>query len=147
MLRNCRSSPASTVERNEVATPRSDKSDCRNNYSQRSGNRMQFSYVCTNPPSRLVLFPGQGSQELSPSYVATLTPPVTLLIPDGSWRQAATDEFQVPGGGMADHLALMGDPEKGPALGGELDDPVTKAVAEVRIHGRQHLINEQHVKG
>ena len=44
--------------------------------------------VCTNPASRLALFPGLDSQELTPPYVAALTPPLTLLIPDGSWRQA-----------------------------------------------------------
>ena len=44
--------------------------------------------ACTNPGSRLALFPGRDSQELTPPYVAALTPPLTLLIPDGSWRQA-----------------------------------------------------------
>ncbi len=44
--------------------------------------------VCANPASRLVLFPGRDSQELTPPYVSALTPPLTLLIPDGSWNQA-----------------------------------------------------------
>jgi hypothetical protein len=37
------------VARNEVATS---KGDCTNSYSQRSGNAMTFSFVCTKPPSR-----------------------------------------------------------------------------------------------
>jgi DTW domain-containing protein YfiP len=44
--------------------------------------------VCANPASRLVLFPGRDSQELTPQFVATLALPITLLIPDGSWNQA-----------------------------------------------------------
>ena len=44
--------------------------------------------VCANPASRLVLFPGRDSQELTPQLVASLAPPITLLIPDGSWNQA-----------------------------------------------------------
>jgi len=43
---------------------------------------------CANPASRLVLFPGRDAQELTPQLVAALTPPLTLLIPDGSWNQA-----------------------------------------------------------
>jgi DTW domain-containing protein len=36
-----------------------------------------------------LLYPSKRAVELSPEYVATLGKPVTLIVPDGSWRQAA----------------------------------------------------------
>ncbi|MDX2475662.1 MAG: tRNA-uridine aminocarboxypropyltransferase [Candidatus Krumholzibacteria bacterium] len=36
----------------------------------------------------LLLFPSKDSQQLSPDYVAALTKPVNLIVPDGNWNQA-----------------------------------------------------------
>lgn len=42
-------------------------------------------------PSRqaLLLFPTPDAEELTPAFVATLNKPVTLVVPDGTWGQAA----------------------------------------------------------
>lgn len=58
-----------------------------------------------NPPLELsagslplVLFPGPGAEDLE-TIAPTLPPsrPVTLIVPDGSWRQAARMRRRVPG--------------------------------------------------
>ncbi len=36
----------------------------------------------------LLLFPANDSQPLSPEYLAKLTQPVNLIVPDGNWNQA-----------------------------------------------------------
>lgn len=36
----------------------------------------------------LLLYPSDDAVELTPEYAATLRRPVTLVVPDGSWRQA-----------------------------------------------------------
>jgi len=38
----------------------------------------------------LVLFPGHGSVELNETFLSTITRPLRLLIPDGSWNQASS---------------------------------------------------------
>jgi len=44
-----------------------------------------------NDPDRIpvVLYPAPGAQVLTPAYVAALGKPLTLVVPDGNWRQAA----------------------------------------------------------
>jgi len=44
----------------------------------------------------LLLYPDENAVELSPSYVASFKKPITLIVPDGSWRQAAKMRFRVP---------------------------------------------------
>jgi DTW domain-containing protein YfiP len=39
--------------------------------------------------SSLVLYPSETAVELTPEYVQSLKRPITLIVPDGSWRQAA----------------------------------------------------------
>lgn len=46
--------------------------------------------------STLVLFPGRGAELLTPEYVASLTRPMTLLIPDGNWNQTKSMMRRVP---------------------------------------------------
>jgi DTW domain-containing protein YfiP len=36
----------------------------------------------------VVLYPGRGAQPLTPEFVASLPSPPTLIVPDGTWRQA-----------------------------------------------------------
>lgn len=52
--------------------------------------------ACANPAGRLALFPGRDSQELTSAYLAEMTPPLTLLIPDGTWRQARRAALREP---------------------------------------------------
>ncbi len=41
------------------------------------------------PGQLLLLYPSEKAQLLTPEWVATLKKPVTLIVPDGTWRQAA----------------------------------------------------------
>ncbi len=36
----------------------------------------------------LLLYPGKGHEVLTPEYVSSLSRPITLIVPDGNWRQA-----------------------------------------------------------
>ncbi|MBI3822833.1 MAG: DTW domain-containing protein [Planctomycetes bacterium] len=47
-------------------------------------------------PSTLVLFPGCGAQPLTSEYIAPLTRPLTLLVPDGNWNQTQHMMRRVP---------------------------------------------------
>ncbi len=45
----------------------------------------------------LLLYPGENAQTLTPEFVKTLRRPLTLIAPDGSWRQASKVAFREPG--------------------------------------------------
>jgi DTW domain-containing protein YfiP len=45
----------------------------------------------------LVLFPSDDAEELTPELVAGLAQPVTLVVPDGTWRQARKAAQREPG--------------------------------------------------
>jgi DTW domain-containing protein YfiP len=47
-------------------------------------------------PSTLVLYPGRGADPLTAETVAALPRPLTLLVPDGNWRQAKHMMRRVP---------------------------------------------------
>ncbi len=47
-------------------------------------------------PSTLVLFPGRGAEPLTPTYLANLPRPLTLLVPDGNWNQTQHMMRRVP---------------------------------------------------
>ena len=51
-------------------------------------------------PNPLVLFPGDGSQELNAGFLAAIPRPITLILADGNWNQA---------GHMIKREALMKD--------------------------------------
>ncbi len=78
------------VERNAVATH---KSDCTNNYSPRSGNSMQFSFQCPNPPSKgegVVTFNGSDaySVKMTNSTVVNGKPEKIDMQSSGRWLAA-----------------------------------------------------------
>jgi DTW domain-containing protein YfiP len=45
----------------------------------------------------LLLYPAENAQTLTPEFVKTLRRPLTLIAPDGSWRQASKVAFREPG--------------------------------------------------
>lgn len=45
----------------------------------------------------LLLFPGEGAQELGPELLARLADPVRLIVPDGNWGQARRMAKRIPG--------------------------------------------------
>ena len=54
----------------------------------------------------LLLYPGDDVPILSPLLVAADPRPITLVIPDGSWRQAARMGRRLPGLGQAEMVRL-----------------------------------------
>jgi DTW domain-containing protein YfiP len=57
-------------------------------------------------PSTLVLFPGRGAQPLTEAYLAPLTRPLTLVVPDGNWNQAKNMMRRIPMLGQAHRVRL-----------------------------------------
>ncbi len=55
----------------------------------RDHSRLDLSPLLTPDYTSLVFFPSEGAVELSLPYIASLTRPVQLLVPDGNWRQAS----------------------------------------------------------
>lgn len=53
------------------------------------GRPMDETGIVEDARQPLFLFPSEKAVPLSVDYVAKLTRPVTLIVPDGSWRQAA----------------------------------------------------------
>lgn len=43
--------------------------------------------IDASSPSTLVLYPGRGAEPLTPTSIAALKRPITLLVPDGNWNQ------------------------------------------------------------
>lgn len=58
----------------------------------------------------LVLFPADDARELSPALLAEDPRPVTLVVPEGSWRQAARLARRVPGLDTAETVVLPPGP-------------------------------------
>lgn len=54
----------------------------------------------------LLLYPSLDSIELTPEFVASLKRPATLVVPDGSWRQASKVQTREPGLAAAKRVRL-----------------------------------------
>jgi DTW domain-containing protein YfiP len=50
---------------------------------------MDSSGILSDDRRALLLYPADDAQELSPAFVALDSRPVTLIVPDGNWRQAS----------------------------------------------------------
>ncbi len=59
-------------------------------------------------PSTLVLYPGRGADLLTPGHIAALPRPLTLLVPDGNWKQAKNMMRRVPMLSQAHPVRLAG---------------------------------------
>lgn len=57
-------------------------------YHGRKTERMSTAGLVREERESLLLFPSPYAEELNSEFVATLTRPVNLIVPDGSWRQA-----------------------------------------------------------
>lgn len=56
----------------------------------------------------MLLFPGEGARPLTPALRAEDRRPVTLVVPDGSWRQASRAARRIPGLAEAEPVTLAG---------------------------------------
>lgn len=54
----------------------------------------------------VVLFPSEKSEELGPEWLEQDPRPITLLVPDGNWRQASKIPRRIPGLAEAAHVRL-----------------------------------------
>jgi RluA family pseudouridine synthase len=54
----------------------------------------------------LLLFPGDDARTLTPALLAEDPRPVTLVVPDGSWRQASRAARRIPGLAQAEPVTL-----------------------------------------
>jgi DTW domain-containing protein YfiP len=57
-------------------------------YHGRKTERMSTAGLIAPDRESLLLFPSPYAEELNAEFVAKLTRPATLIVPDGSWRQA-----------------------------------------------------------
>ena len=55
----------------------------------------------------MLLFPGDGALPLTPELLAADRRPVTLVVPDGNWRQASRAAKRIPGLAQAESVALV----------------------------------------
>lgn len=51
--------------------------------------KIPFDEILKNAPHPLLLYPSEKATELSSDYVKKISGPITLIVPDGSWRQAS----------------------------------------------------------
>lgn len=58
----------------------------------------------------LLLFPREDAQVLTPQLLARDPRPVTLLVPDGNWRQASRASRRIPGLAQAECVTLAAGP-------------------------------------
>lgn len=54
----------------------------------------------------LLLFPGEDARPLTPTLLAEDSRPVTLVVPDGNWRQASRAARRIPGLELAERVIL-----------------------------------------
>ncbi|NCG18107.1 MAG: DTW domain-containing protein [Rhodobacterales bacterium] len=59
----------------------------------------------------LILFPSDDARILSPELLAEDPRPVTLIVPDGSWRQASKAARRLPGVGAFENVVLSSGAE------------------------------------
>jgi DTW domain-containing protein YfiP len=58
----------------------------------------------------LLLFPGEQAAPLTAQLVARDARPITLVVPDGSWRQASRAARRIPGLERAERVTLLAGP-------------------------------------
>lgn len=70
-------------------------------------DRVDLTNLTLDPTRRtLLLYPGENSRPLSPELLAEDERPVTLIVPDGSWRQARRMAKRIPGLAEAELVTL-----------------------------------------
>lgn len=55
-----------------------------------------FSEVCQDDYQQLLLYPAEGSEELTSHFLKKFSKPIQLLVPDGNWRQASKVSSRSP---------------------------------------------------
>lgn len=68
---------------------------------------LDMSYLHTQGRRVLLLFPAEDAAELTPELVASDPRPISLVVPDGSWRQASRAARRIPGLERAERVRLL----------------------------------------
>lgn len=71
---------------------------------------LDLSDLQTSGQKILLLYPSEDAHELTPEFVATLERPITLVVPDGNWRQAAKVGQREPALATATRVKLAPGP-------------------------------------
>ena len=87
----------------------------------------------------MVLFPSEKARVLSPALLAEDPRPVTLVVPDGNWRQATRIPKRVPGLPEAEHVVL---PKGAPSRWGVRKEPKLEGLATFEAIARAFSILE-----
>lgn len=72
------------------------------------GNVLDLSAEHVSERRVLLLFPRDDAKLLTPALLAEDARPVTLLVPDGNWRQASRAARRIPGLAQAECVVLSG---------------------------------------
>lgn len=73
------------------------------------GAPIDLNYLHTGERRLLLLYPSEGARPLSRELLAEDPRPVTLIVPDGSWRQASRAARRIPGVENAERITLPPD--------------------------------------
>lgn len=76
----------------------------------RKDDRMSTVGLATAAQPSLLLYPSANAIELTPEFVSQLAGPVTLIVPDSSWRQAQRFVRREPALGGIPHVKLPDGP-------------------------------------
>lgn len=70
---------------------------------------VDLNFLFTGERRVLLLYPSEDARTLSPELLAEDRRPVTLVVPDGSWRQASRASRRIPGIAQAERVTLPPD--------------------------------------
>lgn len=70
---------------------------------------VDLNFLHTGERRVLLLYPSEGARPLSPEFIAEDPRPVSLIVPDGNWRQARRAAHRIPGVEHAERVTLPPD--------------------------------------
>ena len=70
------------------------------------GVPLNLSSISIDHQNSFILFPSSSAQELNEEFLSTLKKPITLLVPDGTWRQARKLSLRIARHFDVPHLKL-----------------------------------------
>lgn len=105
---------------------------------------LDLTHLHTSERRLLVLFPSEKAVPLSPELIQADPRPVSLIVPDGNWRQARRIPQRVPG---LPQLPTVTLPAGGPSRWGVRNEPTPEGLATFEAIARAFGILEGPVTG
>lgn len=90
-------------------------------------------HLLTEDRRLLILYPSEGAQPLTSEFIAGDPRPVTLIVPDGNWRQAARVARRIPALAASERVYL---PEGRPTAWGLRHEPKAGGLATLEAIAR-----------